>query len=547
MNPLSPSAHQDTFCRDHLPAPETWPTFEFTIPEVQYPDRLNAATELITKAASDFGADRPALLTPDGENWSYGDLLHRANQVAQVLVDDLGVLPGNRVMLRAPNNPWLVACWLGVLKAGAVVVTTVPALREHEVRQLIELTRPAVLLCDHRCTDDLPGESGTNGTPPVTVVVGGDGDDDLTARCAAKSGDFTDVVTAADDVALLGPTSGSTGTPKITMHFHRDVLANADTFARYLLQPQPDDVFAGSPPLAFTFGLGGLVVFPLRFGAASLLTEKTTPTELAEQSRAAGATVLFTAPTAYRAIVKQGKGNLLRPLRVGVSAGEHLPADTWQQVYDETGLRLIDGIGSTEMLHVFVSAAGDDIKPGATGRAVPGFRVAVLDEHGDPVGPGVPGRLAVIGPTGCRYLSGDRQQNYVQHGWNITGDIFEQDADGYFVYHARSDSMIISSGYNIGAPEVEMAVNKHPAVLENAVVARPDPERGSVVCSFVVLAPDIPADDATRKDIQDFVKQQIAPYKYPRDIRFVDSLPRNPSGKLQHFRLREQLATEETR
>ncbi len=548
---LSPSAHRDTFTRDHLPAGETWPTFEFTLPEVQYPVRLNAATELLTSAAERFGAARPALHAPGRASWTYGELLQRANQVAQVLVDDLGVVPGSRIMLRAPNNQWLVACWLGVLKAGAVVVTTVPALRSGEVQQLIDLTAPSVLLCDHRFAEDVPpGGSAPGGTQeaprsrPITVLFGGAGPADLLARCATKSGEFTDVMTAADDVALLGPTSGSTGVPKITMHFHRDVLANADTFARYLLTPVPDDIFAGSPPLAFTFGLGGLVVFPLRFGAAALLTEKTTPVELAQLSHDFGVTVLFTAPTAYRAIIKQGRAELLTGLRIGVSAGEHLAADVWQQVFDATGLRLVDGIGSTEMLHVFVSAAGQDIRPGCTGRAVPGYRAAVLDERGQPAGVGVPGRLAVIGPTGCRYLSGDRQGNYVQHGWNITGDIFEMDADGYLTYHARSDSMIISSGYNIGAPEVETAINQHPNVLECAVVARPDPERGSVVCAFVVLTPGAEPSDILRKDIQDFVKQRIAPFKYPRDVRFTEALPRNPSGKLQHFRLREQLAGE---
>lgn len=544
---LSPSVHQDTFTRDHLPPMPSWPAFEFTVPEVNYPAQLNAATELITRAAERFGTGRPALHAPGRPSWTYGELLHRANQVAQVLVDDLGVVPGNRVMLRAPNNQWLVACWLGVLKAGAVVVTTVPALRGGEIQQLIDLTRPGVLLCDHRFAADLPA-SGTepddHQTPPEVVLFGADGPTDLLARCRAKSGEFVDVATAADDVALLGPTSGSTGIPKITMHFHRDVLANADTFARYLLEPVPDDIFAGSPPLAFTFGLGGLVVFPLRFGASTLLTEKTTPVELAQLSHDAGVTVLFTAPTAYRAIIKQGKAELLAGLRVGVSAGEHLGADVWQQVFDATGLRLVDGIGSTEMLHVFVSAAGHDIRPGCTGRAVPGYRVAVLDERGQAVGAGIPGRLAVIGPTGCRYLSGDRQKNYVQDGWNITGDIFEMDADGYLTYHARSDSMIVSSGYNIGAPEVEAAIEKHPLVLESAVVARPDPARGSIVCAFVVLTPGAEPSEATRKDIQDFVKQQIAPFKYPREVRFINALPRNPSGKLQHFRLRDDLVDE---
>lgn len=536
---LSPSAHHDTFTRDHLPPADLWPVLEFTLPELQYPDRLNAAEALLDETIGRHGGDRTALLAPDGSSWSYDMLLQRANQVAQVLTEDFGIVPGNRVMLRAPNNAWLAACWLGVLKAGAVVVTTMPALRAGEIRTLVELTRPAVALCDHRFLDDM-----TAAAQDLPIVpVGGTGETDLVALTAAKSGKFANVQTAADDVALLGATSGTTGTPKVTMHFHRDILANADTFARHILQPTPDDVFAGSPPLAFTFGLGGLVVFPLRFGASSLLTERTTPVELAEFSRAAGATILFTAPTAYRAILKEGLGHLLAPLRIAVSAGEHLPEATWRQVKEETGLELVNGIGSTEMLHVFISAAGSEIRPGATGKVVPGFRATILGDDDQELEPGNIGRLAVVGPTGCRYLNDPRQTNYVVNGWNVTGDTFLMDEDGYFHYQARSDDMIVSSGYNIGAPEVEAALNQHPDVLETGVVGRPDPERGSIVCAFVVLREDVEADEAKIRELQDFVKQTIAPYKYPRAINFVTELPRNPSGKLQHFKLRESFTT----
>ena len=534
------SAHVDTFTHDHLPPLDSWPTLEFTIPDVQYPERLNAATALIDETAARFGRDRAALRTPDGAVWSYGGLLRRANQVAQVLTEDLGVVPGNRVMLRGPNNPWLVACWLGVLKAGAVVVTTMPMLRSGEVAATIELTKPVVAISDHRFMDEMLAAAGTT----TVLSYGGDGGADLVARCAAKSGEYTNVDTAADDVALLGPTSGTTGVPKVTMHFHRDILANADTFARHILKPTPEDVFAGSPPLAFTFGLGGLVVFPLRFGASALLTERAAPVELAEAAAAAGASIFFTAPTAYRAILKGGRSELLSRLRVAVSAGEHLPTETWEAVYTATGLRLVDGIGSTEMLHVFISAAGEDIHPGATGIAVPGYRATILDFDGNELGPNEVGRLAVIGPTGCRYLDDPRQANYVCNGWNVTGDTFLRDDDGYFRYQARSDNMIVSSGYNIGAPEVEAAIDQHPDVMENAVVARPDEERGSIVCAFVVLRDGITGDAAKRKEIQDFVKQTIAPYKYPRDVQFVDELPRNPSGKLQHFKLRDRIRDE---
>ena len=533
---LSPSAYEDTFTRDHLPPQELWPTLEFTLPQLQYPERLNAAEVLIDQAVDRFGAERTALLAPDGSSLSYGQLQRRANQVAQVLVEDFALRPGNRVMLRGPNNAWLVASWLGVLKAGGVVVTTMAALRATEISKLAELTRPALLLTDHRFAQD--AQQAGSGRYPV-VSFGGSHAEDLSTLAAAKSGQFTAVDTAADDVALLGPTSGTTGVPKITMHFHRDILANADTFSRHILKPTQDDVFCGSPPLAFTFGLGGLVVFPFRVGASSLLTERATPVELAEQAHAAGATIMFTAPTAYRAILKNGKADLLRDLRVAVSAGEHLPAETWHQVKEATGLELVNGIGSTELLHVFVSAAGDQIKPGTTGKAVPGYRATVLDEEGNEAGPNEPGRLAVIGPTGCRYLDDERQHNYICNGWNVTGDIFYRDEDGYFVYQARSDNMIVSSGYNIGGPEVEQALDQHPDVLENAVVARPDPNRGSIVCAFVVLVEGAEAGQDKVKELQDFVKATIAPYKYPREIRFVTELPRNPSGKLQHFKLRE--------
>ena len=534
---LSPSAHIDTFTRDNLPAVSLWPTIEFSIPEVQYPELLNAATVLIDHAVEKFGADAPCLLTPDGVSWTYGTLLTKSNQIAQVLSEDLGLVAGNRVLLRGPNNPWLVACWLGVLKAGGVVVTTMHALRAAEIADVISLTQPSIAISDNRFVDELLEASVEN----ITIVsYGSDDPADLITLSEAKSGVFENVPTAADDVALLGPTSGTTGTPKITMHFHRDILANADTFALFILKPVPEDVFAGSPPLAFTFGLGGLVVFPLRFGASVLLTERTTPGELAELCSTHRVTVLFTAPTAYRAILREGKGDHLKAIRRAVSAGEHLPAFVWQEVYEQTGLKLINGIGSTEMLHVFISAADDDIRPGATGRAIPGFRATVLDEEGNEVAPNQLGRLAVIGPTGCKYLNDDRQMNYVTEGWNVTGDTFRQDEEGYFWYEARSDSMIVSSGYNIGAPEVEAALGQHADVVESAVIGRPDEERGSIVSAFIVLREGVVGDAAKRKELQDFVKQTIAPYKYPRDVNFVTQLPRNHSGKIQHFRLRNQ-------
>lgn len=543
--PRSTSAHLDGFARDHLPPAHLWPTIEFTTPELQYPDRLNAATELIDVPVSTFGAERTALRTPDGESWSYGELQTRANQVAQVLTEDLGLIPGQRVMLRSPNNPWTVAAWLGVLKAGGIVVTTMAALRAGEITPIAERTRPSIALVDHRFAEDVRTVRDT-ALPSLEIVeYGGTGRGDLLARAAAKSGEFANVQTAADDVALLGPTSGSTGAPKITMHFHRDLLSIDNTFGRHVLKLVPDDLVACSAPLAFTFGLGMLVVFPLRTGACALLTEAATPPQLAQIVEREGVTVLATAPTAYKAILRAGEEDKLAGLRAAVSAGEHLPRTTWEQLRDKLGLRIIDGIGATELLHIFISAAGDDIRLGATGKPVPGYRAAILGPDGTELGPGEPGRLGVIGPVGCRYLGGERQRDYVVNGWNVTGDIFSKDEDGYFFYQSRSDNMIVSSGYNISGAEVEAAIDTHPDVLESAVIGRPDTERGSVVCAFVVLREGVAGDAAKAKEIQDHVKQVLAPYKYPRDVRFRDFLPRNTSGKLQHFALRESINEEQ--
>jgi 2-aminobenzoate-CoA ligase len=534
---LAPSAHVDTFCRDNLPSMKSWPEFLFDLPELRYPERINCATELLDAVIAEHGPDRPCLLSP-AETWSYGDVLRIANQIAHVLVSELGVVPGNRVLLRGPNNPWLIACWLGALKAGAVVVATMPLLRARELSAIQEIANCAVVLCDHRfltdvATADLSGAK--------LVAFGGSAANDLTQRVLGQPTVFDDVDTAADDVALLAFTSGTTGRPKATMHFHRDVLAIADTFSQCVVRPTAADVFTGTPPIAFTFGLGGLVVFPLRVGACTLLIEKASPDELAELIAAHHVSVCFTAPTAYKAILHSGKAGLLKTLRRAVSAGEHLPAAVWQSCYEATGVKLIDGIGATELLHIFISASDDDIRPGSTGRAVPGYRAVVVDEAGVPVPDGVVGRLAVKGPTGCRYLADSRQHVYVQNAWNITGDTFIRDVDGYFWYQARSDDMIVSSGYNIAGPEVEEALLAHPDVIECGVVGMPDEQRGQLVAAFVVLRAGVAPDEHLVGELQTFVKQRIAPYKYPRVIEFLDSLPRTSTGKLQRFELRQRV------
>lgn len=535
---LSPSAHVDTFCRDHLPPFEQWPELLFELPELIYPDRLNSAAALLDDTIERLGPDRRCLLTPTG-GWSYGELRDHADRIARLLTEDLGLVTGNRVLLRGPNTPWLAACWLGVLKAGGVAVTTVPLLRAAELTELHRIARPVLALCDHRFLDELHRAR----TPGLRVLrYGGPGPEDLTARSAAKAAGFPAVPTAADDVALIAFTSGTTGRPKATLHFHRDVLAIADTFSRHLLHPTPEDLFTGTPPLGFTFGLGGLLVFPLRAGAASLLLEQATPEQLAEQVRRHRVSVLFTAPTGYRAILAAGLADRLAGVRRCVSAGEPLPAAVGQAFHAATGQRLIDGLGATELLHVFVSAADQDIRPGSTGLPVPGFRAAVLDGQGRPVPDGEPGLLAVKGPTGCRYLDDERQLDYVRDGWNVTGDTYVRDGDGYFWFRARNDDMIVSAGYNIAGPEVEQALATHPDVADCAVVGAPDERRGAVVKAYVVLREGVPAGPETARGLQEHVKRTIAPYKYPRAVEFVPELPRTATGKLHRAELRRRAA-----
>jgi 2-aminobenzoate-CoA ligase len=533
---LSPSAHVDAFCRTHLPPVSEWPELLLDRRELQYPDRLNCATALLDVVIAEHGGDRPCLLAPGMESWTYNRLLATANRIAHLLTDDLGIVAGNRVLLRGPNNPLLVACWLGVLKAGAVVVTTMPMLRSRELRDIHDIARIDMALCDHRFLVDLAAAE-LEGVS--TLPFGGATSDDLSARIATLPDVFEDVATAADDVALLAFTSGTTGRPKATMHLHRDVLAVADTFSRHIVRPTAEDVFTGTPPLAFTFGLGGLVIFPLRVGASTLLIERATPAELARHISENNVSVCFTAPTAYRAMIASGDTSYLSTLRRAVSAGEHLGEATWREFREATGIELIDGIGSTEMLHVFISAADHDIRPGATGRVVPGYEAKIVDDEGRSVPDGTAGRLAVKGPTGCRYLADARQKIYVEDGWNITGDTFTRDADGYFWFHARNDDMIVSSGYNIAAPEVEEAVISHPDVIDCAVIGVPDQARGQLVTAFVVVREGAPTDRAAALAIQQHVKATIAPYKYPRAIEFVDGLPRTATGKLQRYRLRQ--------
>ncbi len=532
------SAHIDTFARDHLPTPDLLPDFLFTLPELHYPDRLNCVTAFVDAWRAAGHGDRDCLISPT-ERLSYAGLAERVNRIANVLTRDLAVVPGNRVLLRGPNSPMMVAAYFAVIKAGAVVVATMPLLRAKEIAFPVGKAEIRLALCDMRLADEM--EKARALAPMLAQVVywgsgAGDSLEDLMTKPGYEHFEACD--TASDDVCLIAFTSGTTGVPKGTMHFHRDMLAICDTFGKYVLRAGRDDRFIGSPPIAFTFGLGGLVLFPLRVGAAAILLEKAAPDDLLAAIGRLRATVCFTAPTAYRYMLGKLADHDLSSLRKCVSAGETLPAATFDAWLAATGIRIVDGLGSTEMLHIFIGSPEEAVRAGATGQPVPGYEARVIDEAGRELPPGAAGRLAVRGPTGCRYLGDRRQTEYVQHGWNVTGDTYIQDADGYFRYQARSDDMIISAGYNIAGPEVETVLLTHPAVAECGVVGQPDAERGQIVKAYVVLKQGLAADMALTRALQEHVKSSVAPYKYPRAIEYVTSLPRTETGKLQRFALR---------
>ncbi|MER5771040.1 AMP-binding protein [Streptomyces sp. NPDC001985] len=547
---LTPSAHLDTFTRDRLPPPGQWPVILGT----PSPERLNCGSELLDGTIGRLGPGRPVFRTADGAVWTYGELRERVDRIAHTLTTRLAVVPGNRVLLRGPTTPWLAACWLAVMKAGAVAVTVLAGQRAGELASVCGIGSVGHALCDARSLGELVAAR----VPGLRITpFGGDSPGDLLRLAeSAPAAPYRAVGTAADDIALIAFTSGTTGRPKGCLHFHRDVLAVADTFCARVLRPEPDDVFAGSPPLGFTFGLGGLVVFPLRVGASALLLEEAGPRHLPAAIAAHRVSVLFTAPTAYRAMLAAtgppggadgsgagGPGGALeshdlRSLRRCVSAGEHLPAATWREWRDRTGLRIVNGIGATELLHIFLSTTGDTGRPGTLGFPVPGWQARVVDSAGRPVADGVPGLLAVRGPVGCRYLDDPRQTEYVRDGWNLTGDTCVREADGCFRYVARADDMIISAGHNIAGPEVEEVLLRHPRVAEAAVIGRADARRGQRVVACVVLRGDAEPGHATAAALTDWVRARLTPYKCPREFVFLDALPRTPTGKLQRFRLR---------
>ncbi len=530
------SAHIDTFARDNLPPRDQWPDLIFTIPEVQYPDRLNCMVELLDEKVRQGDGDRPAIFGSDGV-LTYAQLQTQVDRVAHVLTHDMGLVPGNRVLLRGGNNAMMAVCWCAVAKAGLIVVATMPLLREKELVEIIEKAQVNAAICDRRLDAELQAAQKRCPVLRHIVYFNDPAPEGLEARMAKWNEPFNAVETAADDTVLIAFTSGSTGQPKATMHFHRDILAICDCFPKSIVGMTQDDICIGTPPLAFTFGLGALLLFSMRVGAATVLLEQLTPERLLAAVRNYRVTIIWSSPVFFRQMADIA-GRFDLPQKC-VSAGEALPVSTRAMWRDATGIEIIDGIGSTEMLHIFIASAGADVRPGATGKVVPGYQACIIDEDGQQVPPDTVGRLAVKGPTGCRYLADERQRTYVQNGWNLTGDAYLMDEDGYFWFQARTDDMIITAGYNVAGPEVEGALLMHPAVAECAVVGAPDPERGTIIKAFVVLRSGYTGDDALVKTLQDFVKQRIAPYKYPRAIAFCDALPRAGTGKVQRYRLRQ--------
>ena len=535
------TSHVDTFVRDNLPPPEQLPEFLFTTRELQFPAQLNCAVELLDKKIAQGHGDSNAILTPN-ETWTYRDLYEKSNRIAHVLVDDLGLAPGNRVLIRSPNNPMLVACWFGVIKAGGIAVATMPLLRRLELEPIINKAEIQFALCDERLMDELSAAIDNTAFVQRTVQFNGSGEQgagaELERLMAGKETTFNAVATASDDPALVAFTSGTTGIPKGTVHFHREVMAMCVCAGTYTVQPAPDDIFIGSPPVAFTFGLGMLVGLPLYFGAGVVLLEAAPPLELGKAIGRFGATICSTAPTAYRVLLNHLDEFDLGSLRKTTSAGEKLPLPTYREWLAATGIRMIDIFGATEMIHIFISATGADIRPGAVGKAVKGYQACILGDDDQPAPPGTLGRLGLKGPTGCKYLADERQKIYVVNGWNLTGDVCTMDEDGYVWYQGRTDDMIISSGYNISGAEVEAALLPHAAVSECGVVGIPDEKRGMLIKAYIVLAAGFQASAELVTELQDFAKQTIAPYKYPRAIEFIPEMPKTQTGKIQRHKLR---------
>jgi 2-aminobenzoate-CoA ligase len=534
------SAQQDRFVHDRLPPRSLWPELRYDRPELQFPAQLNLVEELLDKAPAKGFADNAAIRS-SRITLTYTDVRDRVDRICRVLVEDLGLKPGNRVLLRGGNSVGLALAWLAVVKAGLVAVATMPLLRARELGDIIDKAQPTVALCDIKLLEEL--ELARKERPVLATVVPFNALNEpgsLAVRSAQKEGGFTACPTAADDIAMMAFTSGTTGKPKAAVHTHRDVLAACEAWPRHVLRAGPDDVVVGSPPLAFTFGLGGMLMFPLWAGASVYFPDAPyTPESMVRQINEVGATICYTAPTFYRQMAPFAREHGLGKLRVSVSAGEPLPDATRQLWKEATGIEMLDGIGATEMFHIFISSAGTDVRRGAIGKVVPGYTAKVVDDDGKEVPRGTVGKLAVIGPTGCKYLDDPRQANYVKDGWNYPGDAFMQDEDGYFFYQARADDMIITSGYNVGGPEVEDALLRHPAVAECGVIGKPDEERGMIVKAFCVLKPGHEPGAQMVKALQDHVKASIAPFKYPREIEFVASLPRTETGKLQRFKLRQ--------
>ena len=539
----APSVQTDRFVLDRLPPADQRAVMRYELPELRIQAQANLVDVLLNNIAARGLSNRP-FLRSDKLVLTYAEAENRINRVAQVLTEEFGLLPGNRVLLRGGNSIGMALAWLGAVKAGLIAVATMPLLRAKELGEIVEKSQVTLALCDASLLEELKLAQTQSGTLKHLIAFNLQGASDKKADslddlCALKSGQFASCPTSADDIAMMAFTSGTTGTPKAAVHSHRDVLAACEAWPRHILRATPEDIIVGSPPLAFTFGLGGMLLFPMRAGASVYFPSIAyTPEAMVRLMNDVKATICYTAPTFYRQMAAFAKQLGMPTLRICVSAGEALPDATRQLWKDASGIDMIDGIGATEMFHIFISTVPGDVRRGAIGKVVPGYTARVVDDNGEEVARGTIGRLAVQGPTGCKYLDDARQARYVVNGWNYPGDAFLQDADGYFFYQARDDDMIITSGYNVGGPEVEDALLKHAAVAECGVIGLPDEERGMIVKAIVVLKPGHDGNACLVKALQDHVKATLAPFKYPRKIEFIEKLPRTETGKLQRFKLR---------
>ena len=536
---------------EYLPPEEMRPEKVYSIPEVQdYPARLNPARELLDRNVEEGRGGKPALLFQD-RVITYGALAEQANRLGNVLASH-GVEEEDRVVILSPNQPLSLVANFAALKLGAVPVPASPLLSPPEVSWVINnsearalLVHTAMLPLVEKARPEFSSEPVVLGlAPPSDELSKADVESVLPLMEKADAA-LEAVLREKDRVGILLYTSGTTGKPKGVVHLVEEILAVADTFGHYGWKLRDDDVVFSPAPLAFAAGYGAMAIIPFRFGAAVSIMPRFEPEAAFETVQQHHATVLTILPTSYRKMLQvEGaeKRFDLSSVRMCTGGGEALTAETYGQWLDRFGLEIFEGFGTTEMFYVFVSVAvTEKAKPGSIGTPVPGYEVKVVSEEGNEVGPGEIGRMVAKGPTGTLYwrpqeengrLMESQRHAVVGKGWNVVGDYLYGDEDGYFWFVSREDDLIKSSGYRIGPEEIEMVILKHPAVADAGVIGVPDPVRGQNTKAFVVLTEGYAPSGELKQEIIDFCRNDIAVYKLPREVEFVETLPRTVTGKL---------------